>query len=306
MSDHRTATPTLLYTEHADTRARRATQPSATSKPSAMTGSHISTSPSSTPRRLVTPTPQPASTTTGTATVRGTRAGVAEPPAMSEPPAMAAASTNKGGGRTRRDDTRLRAEPRLEVAARRRRAPHRRPAPAAGPERPRWKATIKRDVQALEGCTISSRPPRTATAILITLAHGRGGIGGPWRGLGWHVNPEGPWRGADALVSPPISPLPTHPCGCVVHRTFGSSVLQSVVLCTFGESPFTASGRPNLLSYTLRSLAAQRGDARCPERIKLIRNQTKAYSHAWHNSQSIKYIDHRLPWQVEGSSGNHA
>ena len=273
-----------------------------------MTGSHIITSPSSTPRGLVTHTPRPAQTTTGTATMRGLHAGASKPPAMSEPPAIASASTNRWGGRACRDDTRLRAVPLLEVAARRRRAPHRRLAPATRPEWPRWKATTSRDVQALEGCTISGRPTRAVTAILITLAHGREGIGGHWRGLGWPANPEGLWRGADALVSPPISPLPTHPCGCVVHRTFGSSVLPVTRASHVGASRHTASGRPNLHTYALRSPAAQQGDARCSERIKILRNKykTKAYTCAWHNSQSIKYIDHRLPWQVEGSSGNHA
>ena len=306
MCDHRTATPTLLYIEHADTRARRTTQPPAAAQPSEMTGSHITTSPSSTPRGLAANSPQPVRTTTGTATTRRPPAKAAEPPATPESPAASAASTNNGGGHARYDDTPLREAHRLEVALRHRHAPRRRPAPAARPKRPLWQTTTSSGVQALEGCTLSGRPPRAATAILITLAHGRGGIGGPWRGLGWHVNPEGLWRGANALVSSPISPLPIHPCGCVVHRTFGSSVLQSVVLRTFGTSRHTASGRPNLHTYALRSLAAQQGDARCSERIKILRNKTKAYTCAWHNSQSIKYIDHRLPWQVEGSSGNYA
>ena len=104
MCDHRTATPTLLYTEHADTRARRATQPPAAAQPSEMTGSHITTSPSSTPRGPAANSPQPVRTTTGTATTRRPPANTAEPPAAPESPAASAASTNNWGGHARHDD----------------------------------------------------------------------------------------------------------------------------------------------------------------------------------------------------------
>ena len=303
MSDHRPRPYTLCHIENADTRARPTTQPQDNAQPQEKTGSPTTPSTESTTSNEVSRLRTwPFDAPTPPATPRHARNPGRQPQGASQPPrASGHHLKSKEGARPRRASPPPLALDATTRAARAARPPRPLPGDARPPERRRERATMRHSDLAhhLPG---SPPPPRSITAILITFIAATVGAlaGSPWRGLDWPVNPGGPWRGPDKPASLLPSMLATPP------STRWGARLKNAAR-TRGQAPACPNEciglRVKQFLIQSVSVAPSRADGKARHRRTKRKKRT---TRVWFNSRAIKYIDHRLSWQVEGSAGNHA
>ena len=176
---------------------------------------------------------------------------------------------------------------------------------AARPRGRRQGRATRRPIDLAHHLPSSPPPPRAITAIFITLAAATTGdlAGSPGCGFDRPARPGGRGRGSVEPASPMPSmlatPLPTR---------WGASL--NTAARYRGQAPACPNTRiglrvrqlliPSLPPEPRRVHGLSRHKR--TKRIQSTINTTRV----WFNSRSIKYIDHRLSWQVEGSAGNYA
>ena len=304
MSEHRPERYTRDRIEHADTRARTTTSPSGNASPQEKASSQITTS-TTTPRRDYTlDERQSAHSTEYLAARPSTRADKPSPSEKTSPPATSASPTISQSHRSpRRDEGQPPASP--HGSTRRAARPNRRrPAQGRPPRRPARRASTIRGNG--DFCPTWGFCPtafaQTALIALTALALEGKAVGSHWRDHDRSVNPGGPWRGIDLPASPRTAPPTSHTL------RWGASI-NTAARTRASALPDKFTG----LRAAILATATQRGqtptqNSKTRERIKNknTSDTIRLSKCSWYNSRSILYIDHRLPWQVEGSAGNYA
>ena len=305
MSEHRPERYTQARIERADTRARTTTSPPENASPQEKASSQITT-PTTTPRRDYTlDERQFAHSTAYPAARPSTRADKPSPSGKTSPPAASASPTISQGNRPpRRDEGQPPANPHgsTQSAAR---PSRRRLAQGRPPRRPARRASTTRSngdfCPTWDFCPTAFA--QTALIALTALALEGKAVGSHWRDHDRSVNPGGRWRGIDLPASPRTAPPTSHTL------RWGAS-LNTAARTRASALPDKYTG----LRATILAIVTQRGqtpaqDSRQREKIKERYTSThtiRSNKCSWYNSRTILYIDHRLPWQVEGSAGNYA
>ena len=303
MNEHRPERHTRDRIERADTRARTTTSPPEHASPPEKASSQNTTSTTRLHRDCTLDERQSAHSTAHFTARLSTCTDQPSPPGKTSPPERSASPTIFQGYRSPRRDESWPPANLPEDAQHAFRPNRRQPARERPPRRTARRALTTRrgGTPTWDFCpTIFTR---AALVTLTTLTLERRAVGSHWRDHDRSVNPGGRWRGIDLPASPRTAPPTSHTL------RWGAS-LNTAARTRASALPDKYTG----LRATILAIVTQRGqtpaqDSRQREKIKERYTSThtiRSNKCSWYNSRTILYIDHRLPWQVEGSAGNYA